>query len=207
MNEIFREYKDSDYEQCEELVNKAWGFDKIFAPKALSDVAKCIYTKGSVVGSNYRMVVEVEGKVAGFIFGFNERAKKHRGNILFWLNILWRLMRIKSEKPENKNELLNAIKTHQKNRAKLASRGKSEIVLFVVDDEYKGKGYGKRLWSGFLSHCEKSGVASIIVEANKLGASSFYELLGFKNLGNFDSPLHEFATKGGQACIYEYVCK
>lgn len=46
---------------------------------------------------------------------------------------------------------------------------------------------------------------SIIVETNKLGASGFYEQVGFKHLGDFDFPLHEFATKGGQACMYEYI--
>ena len=68
MQEIFREYRDSDYEKCEELVNQAWGFDKVFSPKALSDIGKCIYTRGSVLSSNYRMVVEVDGNVVGFIF-------------------------------------------------------------------------------------------------------------------------------------------
>ena len=186
MNENYREYKDSDYEQCEELVNQAWGFDKIFSPQAFSDIAKCIYTRGSVLGSNYKMVVEVEGEVAGFIFGLNEHAKKPGRNILFGLRILWRLMRIKSEKPKGKNELLNAIKVHEQNRTKIVARGRSEIILFVVGSEHQGKGYGKRLWSGFLDHCNDSGVASIIVETNKLGASSFYELLGFRHLGNFE---------------------
>ena len=55
--------------------------------------------------------------------------------------------------------------------------------------------------------CVESGVKSVVVETNKLGASSFYEQIGFIHLANFNSPLHEFATKGGQACIYEYLCK
>lgn len=29
MEEIFREYEESDYKQCEELVNEAWRFDHI----------------------------------------------------------------------------------------------------------------------------------------------------------------------------------
>ena len=207
MKELLREYREEDYEQCEALVNQAWGFDKIFAPKALSDLAKCIYTKGSVLGSNYRKIVEVDRKVVGFIFGLNELSKKPVRNMLFGLSILWRLIRIKSEKPEDKKELINAIKAHEKNRAGLVGRGKSEIVLFVVSDQYQGKGFGKELWSGFKVKCIDSGVDSIIVETNKLGASSFYEKLGFKHIGDFDSPLHEFATKGGQACMYEYVCK
>ena len=207
MKELLREYREEDYEQCESLVNQAWGFDKIFAPKALSDLAKCIYTKGSVLGSNYRKVVEVDGKVVGFIFGLNELSTKPGRNILFRLNILWRLIRITSERPEDKKELINAIKVHEKNRTSLVGRGKSEIVLIVVGDQYQGKGFGKKLWSGFKEKCIDSGVGAIIVETNKLGASSFYELLGFNHIGDFDSPLHEFATKGGQACMYEYVCK
>lgn len=206
MNEIFREYRESDYSQCEELVNQAWGFDDIFSPSALSDLAKCIYTKGSVLGSNYRIVVEVEGKIAGFIFGLNEYGKKPGKNYLFGLSILWHLIWIKSEKPDDKNDLLSAIKVHEQNRTKIVGRGKSEIVLFVVSKEYQRRGFGKRLWSGFKAKCEDSTVSSIIVETNKLGASSFYELLGFRHLGDFNSPLHEFATKGGQACLYEYIC-
>lgn len=202
---IFREYIARDYSQCEELVNQAWGFDKIFAPKPLADLAKCIYTKGSVLSSNYRMVVEIEGKVAGFIFGLNENNKKPGRNLLFGLSVLWRFFRIKTEHPEDKKALVNAIKIHEQNRSNIVPKGKSEIVLFVVSKEYQGKGFGKKLWSGFKTQCNDSGVASIIVETNKLGASGFYEMLGFKHIGDFDSPLHEFATKGGQACMYKYV--
>ena len=206
MEETYREYRNGDYEQCEELVNQAWGFDKIFSPNALSDVAKLIYTKGSVLGSNCKMVVEIDGKVVGFIFGLNEYSKKPGKNILFKLSILWKLIRIKDGTPD-KRDLINALKCHEKNRAKIVDRGRSEIVLFVVSNEYQGKGLGKRLWFEFKSKCVKSGVGSIIVETNKLGASSFYEKIGFKHIGDFDSPLHEFATKGGQACMYEYACQ
>ena len=206
MEEIFRRYRDSDYDQCEGLVNQAWGFDKIFSPKALSDVAKCIYTKGAVLGSNYRMVVEVDGNVVGFIFGLNEYLRKPGRNILFGLGVLWKLIFIKSDKPD-KNDLINALKVHEKNRADVVDKGRSEIVLFVVSNEYQGRGYGKKLWAGFKEQCVKSGVGSIIVEANKLGAIGFYEGIGFRHLGDFDSPLHEFATKGGQACMYEYSCQ
>ncbi|MGD8846106.1 MAG: GNAT family N-acetyltransferase [Desulfobacteraceae bacterium] len=207
MKKFFREYRKEDYEQCEELVNQAWGFEKIFAPKALSDLAKRIYTGGSVVNSNYKIVAEVNGTVAGFIFGFNEYAKKPGKKIIFGLSILWQFIWVKSEKPKDKKELTNAINLHQKNRDKLVGRGRSEIVLFVVGEMFQRQGIGKELWAGFKEKCIEHGVSSIIVETNKLEASSFYERLGFKHMGNFDSPLHEFATKGGQACVYEYVFK
>jgi len=207
MEALFRDYENRDYEQCEALVNEAWGFDNIFSPQKFADIAKLIYTKGSVLNSNYRRVVEIDGNVAGFIFGLNKLSAKPKRNILFGLGVLWKLFRIKPDKPGDKKKFLSAISAHEKNRSSVVNRGSSEIVLFVVGKKYQGLGYGKRLWSDFLSHCKESGVKSIIVEANKLGASSFYEKLGFKHIGDFDSPLHEYAIKGGQACMYEYECK
>jgi len=205
-SESFRDYENRDYHQCEMLVNEAWAFDENFRPQGLADIAKLLYTKGSVLNSNYKKVVEIEGDVAGFIFGFNELSDKQKNTFLFGLKILWKLYRVKPIETGDKKKLLKALADHEKNRSKLVDRGKSEIVLFVVGKKYQGLGYGKKLWSGFLSHCKQRGVKSIFVETNRLGASSFYEQLGFIHVGDFDSPLHEYATKGGQACMYEYEC-
>lgn len=204
---IFRPYQEKDYSQCEILVNAAWSFDTIFQPQALADLAKRIYTQGSVLASNYQRVVEVDSQVVGFIFGLNERAAKPKKRILFQLSLLWRLFRIQCPDPLAKKNLLAAIQTHEKNRSQLVKRGRSEVVLFVVAKQFQGMGFGKQLWGDLKSHCTKSGVESIVVETNKLGAASFYEQVGFRHLADFDSPLHEYASKGGQACMYEYLCK
>jgi len=108
---------------------------------------------------------------------------------------------------KEKIKFIKAINTHEINRSKIVDKGKSEIVLFVVDPAHQGVGNGKKLLSGFTDQCKNSGVKSIIVETNKLGASRFYEGVGFRHIGNFDSPLHEYATKGGQASMYEYSCE
>jgi len=204
LKEVYREYKKTDYQQCEALVNKAWSFDEIFKPKSLSNLAKLLYTKGSIAGSNYKRVLEVDGKVVGFIFGLNENYKKPTKDILFHLEILFKLLFVRSISPDKKS-LLNAISTHEKNKSQIIDKGKSEIVLFVIDKKHRGKGYGKKLWLGFKDFCAISDVTSIVVETNKLGASTFYEKLGFNHLEDFDSPLHEFVTKGGQACIYKFT--
>ena len=209
MNEskaLFRDYEDTDYDVCETLVSNAWKFDSNFRPQELADLAKCMYTKGSVIGSNFRRVVEVKGKVVGFIFGKNEEPVNRSKSILFGLGILRRIMFVKGMVFKEKKKLFSAINTHQINRYKLVGEGKSEIVLFVVAPNYHGIGYGKKLLSAFVTFCKESDVKSIIVETNKAEASSFYEGAGFKLIGDFDSPLHEYATKNGQACMYEYSC-
>jgi ribosomal protein S18 acetylase RimI-like enzyme len=198
-----RHYQKSDYSRCEELVNLAWRFDKIFASEKLFLLAKELYTKGSFFSGNYHMVAETNGKVVGFIFGFNINNKKPKGGLLFGLKAMFKLYFGRANKSE-RNALIEAATVHGKNRTSVDSRNVNEIVLFVIDEAYRGLGIGCKLWSSFKDHCHDSSSEIIRVETNKLGASGFYEKIGFRFYANFNSPLHELATKGGQACIYEY---
>ena len=198
-----RKYRKSDYSSCEELVNLAWRFDKIFASEKLFVLAKELYTRGSFFTSNYHMVAEINGKVVGFIFGFNINNKKPKGGLLLGLKATFKLY-FGSTNKEERNILIETATVHGKNRASVDSRNVNEIVLFVIDEAYRGLGIGSKLWDSFKGHCDNSNSEIIRVETNRLGASGFYERIGFKFYANFNSPLHELATKGGQACIYEY---
>ncbi|MEW6067364.1 MAG: GNAT family N-acetyltransferase [Nitrospirota bacterium] len=207
-NVTFRGYRDNDYLDCETLVDNAWGFEKHFHPYDLAVLGKYLYTMGSVAMSNYRVVAEHDGKVVGFIFGYNERIplpKHELRKLSSRLAILKRLIFMKGMAFREKLDLRNAMGTHEKNRTTLLKRGKSEIILFVVHPTFQGRGIGKKLFEGFRIFCEKANVGSIVVETNKLGAASFYERIGFRLIGDFDSPLHNYVIKNGQACLYEYV--
>lgn len=206
-NVTYREYRDSDYSDCETLVDNAWGFERNFHPRELAVLGKYLYTMGSVASSNYRMVAEYDNKVIGFIFGYNERIPlpKHKlQKFSSKLAILKRLLFMNAMKLREKLDFINSMGTHEKNRTALLERGKSEIILFVVHPAFQARGIGKKLFAEFRSFCEKSKVESIIVETNKLGAASFYEHIGFELKGDFNSPLHNYVTKNGQACLYEY---
>lgn len=207
MNLEYRDFELQDYSACEGLVNEAWGFEKIFPNVKLASFAKLIYTKGALLYSNYRKVAILDGQVVGFIFGFNNQNPKPKGRFLFSVYIIWKILILRSSEKPGKKELINAISAHEKNRNEVISKGNSEIALFVISKNCQGIGAGTTLWEGFKTYCEGGGVKNIFVETNKLGASGFYEKRGFTHLSDFDSPLHEFATKGGQACMYKFQCK
>ena len=204
MTVIYREYHPSDYQACEALVNQAWNFDTVFTPSQLAKLAKLLYTKGALLSSNCAWVAEYQGEVAGFIFGLNEARKKKYSKVFFGLNVIWKLLRLPNTTKPTKKQLVEAISVHEKNRATLVPKHRSEIVLFVVNETTRGRGVGKKLWSQFLHDCISHGSERIFVETNKRGASAFYQRLGFTQLGDFDSPLHEFATPDGQACVMTY---
>jgi len=208
-NGKFRNYRGADYAACEALTGSAWEFDKNFRPEKLAKLVGYIYTAGALSGSNFRRVVEVDGKVSGFIFGLNknEPVPEHKLQKLpAKLMILMRLMFIRGMRYSKKAFLIKAMSTHEVNRNKLVSRDNSEIMLFVIDPAFQGSGFGTKLFGDFVEFCRSSGVQTIIVETNRVGASSFYERIGFETIGDFHSPLHAYATPDGQACMLKYSC-
>lgn len=204
-NYTIRDYKRSDYRACEALVNQAWKFDTNFRPQALSEIAKTIYTKGSLLNSNFQKVIEKEGKVIGLLFGLNENEQKRKSDFLFGLNILRRIFFIKGLPFKEKTQLVKSLNRHVSNRAKVVEHGKSEVILFVIDASFQKQGLGKRLLTEFVDMCKTSDVDSIIVETNTGEASKFYKKMGFKLIDYFDSPLHSYVTRKGKACMYQYT--
>lgn len=206
MEITIRNFEHHDYDRCEELVNEAWHFDKIISDKNLSKTALWLYTRGGLCSGNINLVAVDQGKVVGFLFGYNILAKtKPRGKIKLALDAIISFNFKKMDKIE-RNKFIKALTDHNKNRTVIEPGKASEICLFVVSQDLRGKNIGTKLWEQFRESCIKSGVKRIRVETNKLGASSYYEKLGFTIVSNFYSPLHEIATPNGQACMYEYIC-
>jgi len=207
MGQVFRQYRDADYAACEALVSNAWDFERIFAPHALARLVAYLYTSGPLAVSNFARVVEIDGQVVGFIFGLNQNqpVPKHEMQKLSKrLAIMARLMLIRGLRFSEKTRLLKAFGAHEVNRTALVGRDRSELTLFVVDPAHQGAGFGKKLFADFADYCRGSDVKNIVVETNKIGASSFYERIGFKMIGDFHSPLHAYATPDGQACMLEF---
>lgn len=201
-----RSFEHHDYDRCEELVNEAWHFDKIISDKNLSKTALRMYTKGGLCSGNMNLVAVDQGKVVGFLFGLNILAKaKPRGKLKLALDAIISFNFKRMDKIE-RNNFIKALTDHNKNRTVIEPGKASEICLFVVSQDLRGKNIGTKLWETFRDSCIKSGVQRIRVETNKLGASSYYEKQGFTLVSNFDSPLHELATPDGQACMFEYFC-
>jgi ribosomal protein S18 acetylase RimI-like enzyme len=202
-----RNFEQADYERCEELVNEAWQFDKIFADKTLGKTALRLYTKAGLCSGNVNLVALCNGRLVGFLFGFNTADKTMpRGKIKLALDAIFSFNFKKMDKIE-RNKFLTAVTSHNKNRAEIEPNKSSEICLFVVSQDSRGYNIGTKLWEKFRDSCLATGVKRIRVETNLHGASSYYERQGFMLVSNFDSALHGLATPKGQACMYEYIVK
>ncbi|MDQ7074499.1 MAG: GNAT family N-acetyltransferase [Gammaproteobacteria bacterium] len=201
---LIREYRDTDYTTCEALVSEVWSLDVKFQPQEFSTRVKNMYTQGSVIGSNFRVVLEINGRVVGFLFGLNEQQPKPDRDLIFESTVLWKILNIDGLSVRDKENLFSAINQHEKNRLAVMGRDKSEVVLCVVSPLFQKNGYGKKLIYDFITHCKNDAVESIVVEANNFGSGDFYQAIGFQYRFGFDSPLHEYMGETRAACMYEY---
>jgi len=203
-----RDYRETDYAECEQLVSDAWQFEQHFQPAALYQLARHVYTYGSVVGSNFKQVVEQNGQVVGFLFGRNEKRPLEQGCLKllrFNLWVLKRLFGLKGMTFKQKFAFLKKLNQHEIARHKIEKRGASEINLLVIHPSLQKQGFGQQVVQRFIKDCRSSRVPRIIVEANVVQASGFYKKLGFTLLAEFDSPLHQIASKDTpKAALYEY---
>jgi hypothetical protein len=111
-----RSFEHQDYDRCEKLVNEAWHFDKIISDKNLSKIALSLYTKGGLCSGNMNSVAVDNGKVVGFLFGYNILAKaKPQGKIKLALDAIISFNFKKMDKTE-RNKFIKALTDHNKNR-------------------------------------------------------------------------------------------
>lgn len=204
---MIRGYKESDFEECQKLVNKVWKFDKHFSPLELSRLFQKIYTGSSLSASNFLRVVDEEGKIMGFIFGKieNKRIPKsgYRG-FLGQLKLIVSLFFLSGVRLTKKLSYIKIINSHEKNRREVESRECSEVNLFVVDSNSQGKGWGKKLINEFIETCRKENINRIVLETDSESNFGFYQHIGFKIKGSFYSPLlKEFTGNTGNTSIYE----
>lgn len=207
MNTLIRDYRDEDYPACKDLVDVTWGFSVHFKPVGFCNLAKHMYTYGSLVSSNFRKVIESDGQVVGFIFGRNERKPLKAGPARVFalnLNFLLRLLLLRNLRLKEKFAFLGVLSQHEINRSQIEKHGASEVVLFAIDKQFQGHGIGRGLLLQFLNDCQEQGVGRVIVEVNVAQASGFYQKCGFTKIQDFVSPLHEIAAgKGTIAAMYE----
>ena len=143
-----REYRESDYSRCAALVGEAWQFDSVFKPAEFTELAKDLYTGGSLIESSFKSVAVSNGEVVGFLFGIHRVAPGTGLHLLFRLKMVWRFYRIRNASP-NKNDLIKALSAHEKNRSPWVPRKRNEIALFVVANPLRAAGWARRCGGHF----------------------------------------------------------
>lgn len=205
--QLIRSYRDSDIECCQYLVNKVWHYDKHFYPAELAKTLTQIYVTSPLATSNFVKVVEVDNKVCGFLFGKVENLPRRRSEysgLIGQMKIIGKLFSVRGVSIKRKLSLIQKIYLHERNRMKVEGEIDSEILLFVVDPDHQGEGWGKKLVNAFIESCLENKVKKVVLETDNESNYGFYNHFGFSIKCEFYSPLlAEFSGESGKTYVYE----
>ena len=181
-----------DHKDIKRLITEAWFSDYPFKQKYIKLYASG-YLNMYLSESDYKIVAKDGDKIVGFIFGnLNKAPLKQRiisKTKLFFYAIYMlfsypgrRGLKITQITNRVNKELLKPFKKELKN----------ELILFIVDENYRGKGIGTQLEKMYTDFLKENKVQKMFLFTDTYSNFEYYEQRGYERKGSL--PV-DFKTK------------
>lgn len=205
MNFNFRPYKKGDLIRCAELSVDAWPIVSLFVEK--ENVIKFMqaYVELSLTLSDYTEVCCDKEKVVGFLLGSTGKTRISKKEKQENRKLLWRFITGKYGRIKGRFKFLLAFMISLIKVELFCSRFDGEVVLFVVDREYRRQGIGRALLDHFLKYANEKEAKTIYLSTDIESNWNFYEKYGFKKYREFyDNSLSVMKGRKTISFIYYY---
>ena len=192
---IFRFFKMSDTADSAQFVSKEWPVASILTNKTKTVLFMHSYLELCRLSSSYMEVACISNKVVGLLFGKIETdctLKVKIESIFYSIIVLIKIISGKYGKLSKpllfvKNLISTEIKYQQS-----SPKSDGEIVLFMVNSEYRGQGIGKTLMDRFVAVAKDKRVKRISLYTDTFCNWQFYEKYGFTRYSTFKNDLRSF---------------
>lgn len=172
-----------DHKDIKRLITEAWFSDYPFKKKYIKLYASG-YLNMYLSEADYKMVAKDDDKVVGFIFGniknapFKQRVISKIKLFFYGIYMLFsypgrRGLKITFITDKVNNKLLKPFKKTHKN----------ELILFIVDDAYQGKGIGSTLEKMYTTCLKENGIKDVYLFTDTYSNYEYYEHRGYTRKG------------------------
>lgn len=184
MNIKYMKMKKKDYKDIKRLITETWFTDYPFKNKYIKLYASG-YLNMYLAKSDFKIVAKDNDKVIGFIFGNLKKAPFHQQIIsnakLFFYAIYMlfsypgrRGLKITLLTKRVNKQLLKPYKQQLKN----------ELLLFIVNQEYQGKGIGSTLEKIYIDLLKENSVKNVFLFTDTYSNYKYYEHRGYERKGS-----------------------
>jgi len=194
----FRDFRLSDIKTCARISADAW-------PETASvsggDTVRTmtLYVEFYYYSATWLDVACVDGRVVGLLFGRIDRDGGMFGKIRSRLGhskVYLKLITGRYWKASDRFKLMKSAMSDDRNITKNSPDADGEVMLFVVDGKFQGRGIGRALMDRFLQRARKVNSKRITVSTNDIGCNwGFYDKYGFKLQGSFRDSFTSFVRK------------
>jgi GNAT superfamily N-acetyltransferase len=205
MNFEFRPFIETDLVRCAQLSVDAWPISQVIAPQDTDSLMKA-YVRISLILSDYSEICYYNNEVLGFLFGMTSMRYPDFNKRLDLWKLLWGFITGKYGRIKRRFRFLLAFLTTMIKVEFLCSKFDSEIVLFVVDGQYRGKGIGKALVNHFIDYAKQNKKETIYLYTDIESNWPFYEKTGFTKYKDFYDPEVSF-LRGERTMSFIYYKK
>jgi ribosomal protein S18 acetylase RimI-like enzyme len=194
----FRDFRNSDVEACARISAGAWPET---ANVSGGDTVRTmtLYVEFYVYSATWLDVACVDGRVVGLLFGRIDREHGRFGRIrsrLGHIKVYLKLIMGRYWKGRDRFRLVKFAMSDDRNITENSPDADGEVMLFVVDGKFQGRGIGRALMDRFLQRAREANSKRITVSTNDIGCNwGFYDKYGFKLQGSFRDSFTSFVRK------------
>ncbi|MCY6371480.1 GNAT family N-acetyltransferase [Clostridium ganghwense] len=183
----FKKYNKRYLRSCSELVKTTWKLDEGFENLKNVDLIYKYYLLTCVNYSEHLdIIVDEKDNVKGLLFGSIEDAsymqiiKYKLKSLKLKLWALYHLALGNFGDRKTAVEIKEELNTVDGLGELYADEFDSEINLFIVSPELRGKGYGRKLMDRYVEFCKENEIDNAFLWTDIGCSFSFYEKYGFK---------------------------
>jgi len=185
----FRDFRRSDIEICAKISADAWPETANVTGSGDTVRTMTLYVEFYYYSATWLDVACVDGQVVGLLFGRIDRDQgmlgKNRSR-LGHVRVYLKLLTGRYWKGADRFKLVRSAMSDDRNIVANSPDADGEVMLFVVDGRFQGRGIGKALMDRFLQQARKANSKRITVSTNDIGCNwGFYDKYGFKLQGSF----------------------
>lgn len=181
---IYRNIKKSDYPTIKELINSAWHFERFATNEKIREDILEIYLRNCLKEQTFTRVVEDEGKVVGILVGRSENEYKKFRMSTHDLPIIWHIIKLcfSEEARQTTKGYRSFSKAYRELIENRVQEFDGELVLFIVDESYRGQGMGKKLTTLFFEYMKQTQTKHIYLYTDTECNYGFYDKQGFEKV-------------------------
>jgi len=183
----------ADYIPVKNLITDAWFSEYIFPKRTIR-----LYANGYLYmylsELDYCMVAKDGDETIGFIFGRNNNINIFK-KLYYKMKLFFVGLQLLMTKSGRRGIKINRItnKTNKQLYKMSNLKTNCELVLFIVDEKYRGFGVGSSLEKDFCDYLKQSGKETVYLYTDTYSNFKYYENRGYTRLGELDV---DFKIKG-----------
>ncbi|EDR27217.1 hypothetical protein, conserved [Entamoeba dispar SAW760] len=184
----YRRMNQTDWKSMKEMTCQAWETDK-YLPEYLVDIYCEEYCSYCYLHSSCCLVAEVNEKVIGFLMGRDQSIFKKDNNLEQKVKELKKQLHCYPESSTLISSIEKYYEVAEKMYQKSSKLIQNEVVLFIVNKEYRRKGIGKQLLNEFINVLQKTNQHDFYLITD---SSCNYHLYDYLNYTQINSVFYPF---------------